>query len=321
LFYALENNVRGYTQFWPYILNNYSSTINSTDYIVTCSGVSYTAKYGILYSELIPLSGPVIVGTNNFDFTPSIKTDESTGEKYLLLYVIAEGTDLIKLQTSGTIEIYGIESTITNILDTSNITPEAIGAASVSEVESLKTSVSEGKALIAAAVTDKGVSTAANDSFATMASNISSIASSSSMGGVGSWNSSVGEYLPIWIDFVSMEGNGGTRTLESGESYTINRTISSVTNNTTPYKFDKFNFISFSFSTQFLTTLEERYLFFHNLTPDNTITIDTNANIRISATLRHYDPSPGSVMSNGDIWYVDIKYENIGNSTSPEFYD
>lgn len=40
---------------------------------------------------------------------------------------------------------------------------------------SLKTSVSEGKALIAAAVTDKGVSTAADATFATMANNITSI--------------------------------------------------------------------------------------------------------------------------------------------------
>lgn len=39
----------------------------------------------------------------------------------------------------------------------------------------LKTSVSDGKTAIAAAVTDKGVNTAASDSFSTMASNIRSI--------------------------------------------------------------------------------------------------------------------------------------------------
>lgn len=44
-----------------------------------------------------------------------------------------------------------------------------------SEINSLKTSVSEGKSLVAAAVTDKGVQTAANASFSVMANNISKI--------------------------------------------------------------------------------------------------------------------------------------------------
>ena len=63
------------------------------------------------------------------------------------------------------------------------ITPTNIGAATATEVSQLKTSVSEGKALIAAAVTDKGVETAADASFATMASNIGSIKSGSSYAG------------------------------------------------------------------------------------------------------------------------------------------
>ena len=44
-----------------------------------------------------------------------------------------------------------------------------------SEITSLKSSVSNGKSLIAAAVTDKGVPTAASDSFTTMSNNIKSI--------------------------------------------------------------------------------------------------------------------------------------------------
>ena len=44
-----------------------------------------------------------------------------------------------------------------------------------SDLESLKSSVSEGKKLIAAAVTDKGVETAADATFQTMANNIGSI--------------------------------------------------------------------------------------------------------------------------------------------------
>lgn len=49
--------------------------------------------------------------------------------------------------------------------------------ATKTEVEQLKTSVSEGKALVAAAVTDKGVITAADATFATIADNIRNISS------------------------------------------------------------------------------------------------------------------------------------------------
>lgn len=48
--------------------------------------------------------------------------------------------------------------------------------ASTTELESLKTSVSNGKSLIASAITDKGVSTASDATFQTMANNIGSIA-------------------------------------------------------------------------------------------------------------------------------------------------
>ena len=46
-----------------------------------------------------------------------------------------------------------------------------------SDLESLKSSVSNGKSLIASAITDKGVSTASDATFQTMANNIGSIAS------------------------------------------------------------------------------------------------------------------------------------------------
>ena len=49
------------------------------------------------------------------------------------------------------------------------------GYAKSTELESVKTSVSEGKKLIAAAVTDKGVETAADATFKTMSDNIGSI--------------------------------------------------------------------------------------------------------------------------------------------------
>lgn len=55
------------------------------------------------------------------------------------------------------------------------IKPSDIGAPTTAEFNSLKTSVSEGKALIATAVTGKGVQTAADATFQTMATNIGSI--------------------------------------------------------------------------------------------------------------------------------------------------
>ncbi len=53
--------------------------------------------------------------------------------------------------------------------------PDLSGYAKSAEVESLKTSVSEGKKLVAAAVTDKGVKTAADSTFQVIANNINSL--------------------------------------------------------------------------------------------------------------------------------------------------
>lgn len=54
-------------------------------------------------------------------------------------------------------------------------TASDVNAPTIEEFNSLKTSVSEGKSLIATAVTGKGVQTAADATFQTMATNISSI--------------------------------------------------------------------------------------------------------------------------------------------------
>ena len=54
-------------------------------------------------------------------------------------------------------------------------TASDVNAPTIEEFNSLKTSVSEGKALVASAVTDKGVSTAADATFQTIATNIGSI--------------------------------------------------------------------------------------------------------------------------------------------------
>ena len=53
--------------------------------------------------------------------------------------------------------------------------PSSIQCNASSEISSLKSSVSNGKILIANAITDKGVATSSSDTFATMANNISSI--------------------------------------------------------------------------------------------------------------------------------------------------
>ena len=57
-------------------------------------------------------------------------------------------------------------------------------------VEDLKTSVSEGKSLVAAAVTDKGVSTAADATFQTIATNIGRIKTSSTLSRITTYTSS-----------------------------------------------------------------------------------------------------------------------------------
>lgn len=62
-------------------------------------------------------------------------------------------------------------------LDTNTIYnhPSAIQCNAATEIENLKSSVSNGKNLIANAITDKGVATSSSDTFATMANNIESL--------------------------------------------------------------------------------------------------------------------------------------------------
>ena len=66
-------------------------------------------------------------------------------------------------------------------LDTNTVYthPSAIQCDASSEIESLKSSVSNGKTLIANAITGKGVATSSSDTFATMANNINQISTTS----------------------------------------------------------------------------------------------------------------------------------------------
>lgn len=69
-----------------------------------------------------------------------------------------------------------------------NYSVDLSGYARTSELNSLKTSVSEGKSLIASAVTDKGVNTAEDASFQTIASNIKNIPGMKTHASMGSRN-------------------------------------------------------------------------------------------------------------------------------------
>nr|DAO30679.1 MAG TPA: hypothetical protein [Caudoviricetes sp.] len=65
-----------------------------------------------------------------------------------------------------------------------NYSVDLSGYAKSSELNSLKTSVSNGKQLVANAITDKGVATSSSESFATMANNINSISSTDAIGAI-----------------------------------------------------------------------------------------------------------------------------------------
>ena len=98
--------------------------------------------------------------------------------------------------------------------------PSSIQCNAATEINSLKTSVSNGKSAIASAITDKGVSTASDATFQTMANNISSIITSSwytefsknvasAVGGVmGSYELNVSTYN--YILFAYYDGSNRT---------------------------------------------------------------------------------------------------------------
>ena len=76
-----------------------------------------------------------------------------------------------------------------------NYSVDLSGYAKSSDLNSLKTSVSSGKQLVASAVTGKGVQTAANASFQTIANNINAIPgakTSASISSCGNWHGSNG---------------------------------------------------------------------------------------------------------------------------------
>ena len=94
--------------------------------------------------------------------------------------------------TSGLCQL-ALKTDIPNI--TQYVHPSNIQCNAATEINSLKSSVSSGKTQIANAITGKGVTTSSSTSFATMASNINSIATIDSLPtGAGTLISEVTEY-------------------------------------------------------------------------------------------------------------------------------
>lgn len=84
---------------------------------------------------------------------------------------------LHRKNASGTFDAVHLETSSDLVLRPSGNTVEKDLATFQTDINSLKTSVSSGKAAIASAVTDKGVQTAADATFSTMANNIRNIKS------------------------------------------------------------------------------------------------------------------------------------------------
>lgn len=84
---------------------------------------------------------------------------------------------LHRKNASGTFDAVHLETSSDLVLRPSGSTVEQDLATFQTDINSLKTSVSSGKAAIASAVTDKGVQTAADATFSTMANNIRNIKS------------------------------------------------------------------------------------------------------------------------------------------------
>lgn len=106
-------------------------------------------------------------------------TQEQADGRYIQMTNGATTTLASSLQVSGINNIEfteeGEESITASNVSYSNTTSGMTSGNVQNAIDELFQSVSEGKSLMAAAVTDKGVETAATDSFATMAGNIGQI--------------------------------------------------------------------------------------------------------------------------------------------------
>ena len=138
-------------------------------------------------------------------------TQEQADSMYIQITNGATTTLASSLQVSGINNIEFTEEgedpiTASNV-SYSNTTSGMTSGNVQNAIDELFQSVSEGKSLIAAAVTDKGVETAATDSFATMAGNIGQI-SSGGGGGETVEGTIVSNRYSTTISFVTVNEQG-----------------------------------------------------------------------------------------------------------------
>ena len=95
--------------------------------------------------------------------------------KDLTLQTGVDGNEDILIQNNGVTKRIKSGEFLTEHQDISHLATKTSVSSLESEVSNLKQSVSDGKELIASAITDKGVNTSKTDSFQTMAANISKI--------------------------------------------------------------------------------------------------------------------------------------------------
>jgi hypothetical protein len=164
------------------------------------------------------------------------------------------------------------------------------------EVNNLKSSVSNGKSLIASAITDKGVSTASNATFQTMSNNIRSIPTSTTSG------------INIWVYSEGMPADGTIYATKNG--YTVYGSYVSV--------FDRFRICLPSTSFEGVWTIICTYSGYSN---SSTITISGNTTIDYFISIKVLPVLSGTWYLNDTLNYPSQRINETFNGTTSEDYN